>query len=310
MPTSHGAVWTQMELAIERQPCVVIRGKRDKAGVIITVQPHCDTGREDPEVRVPAQQQEQNMSSVTDELQLEWNKHESVPCVQQQTAGKEVPAVCVTVQAQPVSQRDKIQHECVHKYPTSQYEDAPHIMLDHQETQCKEETIAAEVEQQDREEASGKESTPLQQVANDSVIKESLLQQDRWHQSKEYLKLVQFLQADQSGTRLEAVVTEKKFHCDCQDVEPTKTNLCPLGVMEKDTKEMSTKLHQKQACAEGNATHLQPLSLDERAQKVIVQEMKDGRKDQAVTQKPGRDMPNYFVAIPITNDQVGRKLVY
>ncbi|XP_061452781.1 uncharacterized protein LOC133370213 isoform X2 [Rhineura floridana] len=308
-PTFHVGVQTQMEQTEEEKvPSVMVhmqqktQSRRDGAQcVTVTVQQQWDERGEVPEVTVQVQQG-QNMPSVTAEVQQEWNKGGGVLCVsvkvQQRTAGREMPWPCVTVQVQQKGQGGVIPNENVYWQPTKRYEDAPHAMQHQEQAQCKEGTMAEVEQQQDQEETNVIGSKPLQQGANDSMGNKGLLLQRRWDQSTEQLKPVQLLQRERKENRLEAIMLGKKLHDDSQHAEPTKMlNLHPWSARKEDSLDTTTEQLQEQENEDD-------IFSEEGAQKVIVEEKEHGCEEQTISKKHRRDMPNYFVAIPITNDQI------
>ncbi|XP_053101774.1 uncharacterized protein LOC128323107 isoform X3 [Hemicordylus capensis] len=318
--TSHVAVQTEqgqpkgrkaqfVMVQVQQQPHV-----RDNApSLTVTIQQQWDGEGDVPEVTVEVQNQEQktDMPCITIQVQQEWNNPTEVSCVsvkvQQQKAGRETPCPCVTVQVQQKNREEEIPHESAHWQPTSRYEAASCVIEDQQQAQYKEKTVSAEIEhqQQEQEKTNVIGSKPLEQGANDSWVTKSLPEQYRWDNNTEQLNPVQLLHTDHKENGLEAIVTKKQRHGDSQDAKQTSTSDLHLqNVTEEDGKGANAE----QQNEDGNAS--EQLSSDERAPKVIAEEHKkeDGPEQTVSKKHRRRDTPNYFVAIPITNDQILDKI--
>lgn len=295
-PTSDVAVQTQQE-----------QGKAGKAPcVTVTVQQQWDGG-EVPEVTVEVQQPGQmtEVPCVTVQVQQGGKvgavSHVSVK-VQQQIRGRDTPGPwCVTVHVEQRTQRGETPEKLAHWQHAGNAKHVSRVMQEHQQTQCNEELIAAEGKQQLKEGTNMKESRFMQD-AQESMETRGLLQQIR-DQSTEQLKPKQLIPTDQAQTGLGTAVTEKQLHEDSQVSEDKQTlNLHSWSRTEE-------KEQQQSEDEKGLNVFDQPQQIcsDKGPPRQIIEEQRREHEEEAqtVSKKHRRDTPNYFVAIPITNDQVG-----
>ncbi|XP_025032390.1 uncharacterized protein LOC112542829, partial [Python bivittatus] len=269
-----------------------------------SIQPQRDE-REVQKMPIEAQKIEQNMPSITVDVQQQWNHNGTISSVSvkmvQQNVKKEILAPCVTMQLEEKSLGREMSPENIHW----QFSNGPKkISPVKQQAQHGEEVIAAEIKQQQAQEGRCvMDSKRVQQEAKDSILKETLPQQLRWNQSSKQLMLENLLQTKQKENKLKKIVTEKKLHNETQNAESTRTLSAHLwNKNEEDSKKPSLELLQK------NVSDQQLFSLDKGAQNIFVEEKEYGHKEQIIYKKQKRDVPNYFVAIPITNDQILDKI--
>ncbi|KAJ6662174.1 hypothetical protein lerEdw1_012640 [Lerista edwardsae] len=317
-PTSHVAVQTKHEQTkVRKAPCVMVQVQQQlamgEAASCATVTVQWNGGGEVPEVIVQVQQQGQTTDApcVTVEVDQEWESAGQVPGVtvkmQQQRAERELPCPCVTVRVQQKSPGEGIPYNNVNCQHTRSYEAAPCSTQEPQQTQDKTGMVSAEMKphQQNQERANMIDSEPLEQGGMASLVEKSLLQQCRWDHNAEQPSLVQLVQSDhkENNQEEETVKTETPLHAASQDGKPT--NPYQWNVTEED-KETTTDQHK----GDGNTFVQQQLSSDEGVPKVTAEEQvkKDRQEERTVSKKHGREAPNYFVAIPITNDQILDKI--
>lgn len=296
---------------VRKAPCVMVqvqqqlRMRENASRVTVTVQQQWNREGKVPDVIVEVQQQEQmtEVPCITVQVDQEWESAGEVACVtvkvQQQAADMDEP--CDT--AQHESPKEDVSYDNVNRQQTRTYADAPCRTQDLQQAQNKEGTVAPEMEpqQQNQETMNVIDAKPLGQGAEDSLVEKSLPQQCRWDENAERLNLVQLVQNDQKENMLEekSMKTKNPLHAVSQD--GTQTTLYHLGVT-KENKETTTKQHEEG----GTILDQQQLSTEEGAPKVITEEkVKEDRQEQPVSKIHRKEAPNYFVAIPITNDQVG-----
>ncbi|KAL8182291.1 UNVERIFIED_CONTAM: hypothetical protein K2H54_051607 [Gekko kuhli] len=318
----QSAGWKGPYVAVQVQQQLRKRGKA--SCVTVNVQQQWDGGGEAPEVtiRVPQQTEKSEQTCVIVQLQHEWDRVEEVSTVsvrvQQQSIGSELSCPCVTVQVHQENQEAEVPSENVHLQNTDRYEEVPLVRKDQQDGH-KEGLLTAEEEHQEQDQertcvirasqASLSDSEPLEQDTRDSAVKKCLLPQDRWDLSTEKQKRVQLLQTDQEESRTEEVMTENQL-CDVrQTAEGTKTiSLHPRTVSKDDLKEATTE-QQNQVQKDSNVFDQPWASSDEGTSKAISEEQKVyGYKKQTAPKRCIRDAPNYFVAIPVTNDQILDKI--
>lgn len=250
--------------------------------------------RDDPEISIEVQK-EKNVPSVTVDVQQYWNQNgkiSSAPARIQQNVKKEILSQCVTMQLEE-NLGGEMSLENIHWQFSNTAENISSVK---QQAQHGEEIIAAEMKQQQAEEgAPGMDSKDVQE-AKESILKETLPQQLRWNQDSKQLMLENFLQEE---NKLKKMVTEKKLHNETPNAESTGTLIAHLGnENEEDSKKASSEFLQKNVLAQ------QLPSLNKGAQKIVIEEKEPGHKEQIIYKKQKSHMPNYFVAIPITNDQV------
>lgn len=256
--------------------------------------------RDDPEISVEVQK-EKNVPSVTVDVQQHWNhngKILSAPARRiQQNVKKEILSPCVTMQLEE-NLGGEMSLENIHW----QFSNTPKTISSvKQQAQHGEEIIAAEMKQQQEEAgAPGMDSKDVRQEAKESILKETLPQQLRWNQDSKQLMLENILLEEQKENKLKKIVTEKKLHNKTPNAESTGTLSAHLGNENKeDSKKASSEFLQK------NVLDLQLPSLNKGAQNIFVEEKEPGHKEQIIYKKTQKShIPNYFVAIPITNDQV------
>ncbi|XP_020650138.3 uncharacterized protein LOC110079420 isoform X1 [Pogona vitticeps] len=315
-PSSYLAVQTHMELTKDKKaPSLVVhveqKGERNETQyVTLTVQQLWDSHEKDPEVTIQVQPQGQNMPSVIVEMQQNHNNIDEASVsikVQQPTSGEEIAGPSVTVQIQQKGQGGEHPHKNVHWQPTNTSEDAAQIIQDHQQARYKKWDVAPLVKQhqqpQDWEKLDVIEPMLLQQNTNDSTV--NFLQHNRLNPSTEQMKFAQFLQTNQKENRSEVGIPENKLHDNSQDITTTKIPyIHPQGVSKEDSEEFTTELHQEQGNDNVSASGQKQLNLDEGAQTANVEKKVHGCETQPVSKKHERYMPNYFVAIPITNDEI------
>lgn len=314
-PTYHVAVQTKHEpTKVRKAPCMMVQQHlamgEDVSCVTVTVQPQWNGGEgEVPEVTVQVQQPGQmtKVPCVTVQVDQEWETAGQVPCVtvkvQQQRAERELPCPCVTVRVQHKSSGEGIPYDNVSWQHTRSYEAAPCRTQGLQQAQDKEGLVAVDMEphQQNQGRANMIDSEPLEQGGTDSLVEKSLWQQCRWVLNAEQPSLVQLVQSEHQENNQEedTVKAETPSHAVSQGGKPT--NPYQWNVTEED-KETTTDQHK----GDGNSFVQQQLNSGEGVSKVTAEEQvkKDRQEEQMVPKKHGREAPNYFVAIPITNDQV------
>ncbi|KAK9403392.1 hypothetical protein NXF25_008219 [Crotalus adamanteus] len=158
-------------------------------------------------------------------------------------------------------------------------------------------------QQQAEEGAPGMDSKDVRQEAKESILKETLPQQLRLNQESKQLMLENFLQEEQEENKLKKMVTERELHNETPNAESTGTLSARLGnENEEDLKKVNSEFLQK------NVLDQQLPSLNKGAQKIFIEEKERGHKEQIIYKKQKNHIPNYFVAIPITNDQILDKI--
>lgn len=213
-----------------------------------------------------------------------------------QNVKKEFLSPCVTMQLEENLGEMSLENICW-RFPNT----PKNISPVKQQAQHGEEIIAAKTKQQQSEEgARGMDSKCLHQDAKESILKETLPQQLRWNWDSKQLMLEKLLQEEQKENELKKMVTEKKLHHDTPNAESMGTlNARLWNENEEDSKKATLGLLQE------NVLDQQLFSLNKGAQNILVEEKEPGgHKEQIIYNKQKRDVPNYFLAIPITNDQV------
>lgn len=255
--------------------------------------------RDDPEMSIEIQKKK-NAPSVIVDVQQHWNHNGKIPSVParriQQNVKKEVLSSCATMQLE-----GNLGGEMLLENIHWQFSNMPkNISPVKKQAQHREEIIAAEMKQQQAEErAPGMDSKDVRQEAKESMLKETISQQLRWNQDSKQLMLTNFLQEDQKENKLKKMVTEKKLHNETPNAESTGTLSAHLrNENEEDSKKASSEFLQK------NVLDQQLLSLNKGVQKIFIEEKEPGHEEQIIYKKQKSHVPNYFVAIPITNDQV------
>ncbi|XP_075777058.1 uncharacterized protein LOC142827113 isoform X2 [Pelodiscus sinensis] len=311
-------VMEQQQGREENQEVVQEQTPADKGQkVTVRVQPQQQNQAQmAPQVTVQVQQQDQGgvVPQVTVQVQPQGPGGTSLQVivqVQQQDPGQMAPQVTVLVQPQQQSQGGtalqvtvEVQPQRGHDWQESQVTQTHHQGQDEEGSKAMQQQLnqdESEPQVVAKNEREPKELELEGKHGQDKEGAEAVEQQWDQRQLVEGPKVEQQLNQDESEPQ---VMTK-------DEREPIELELeGKQGQNKKGTEVIEQPQNQSQDEEGSKAVSLQKLSQEEEELKIVETEQQEGQRQdkQAMCKKQLREMPNYFVSIPITNDQILDKI--